>query len=152
MAPKKKACYVVMVATAFPHNHPKKGWPTCFPSKIVQGLKKHTFRENYDLWKERFEKIDRDEAYLSLRSWDGRPYHSDQTILMNLYKSQGIGLQKVQMTPLGWFIDDKDSDFTTNDLSRNDGLTPMDFSDWFRGKISIDMEPLALIQFSKFRY
>lgn len=32
------------------------------------------------------------------------------------------------------------------------GLEPIDFLEWFRGKISIDMEPMAIIHFTKMRY
>jgi len=34
----------------------------------------------------------------------------------------------------------------------NDSLDLLDFLEWFRGKISIDMEPMAIIQFTPFRY
>src|SRR5690606_32189634 len=117
--------------------------------KIISEEKKHTIRGNYELWKNRIDKINAGKAVLSIREWTGIPYRSPQRELAILRK---VGLQKLDMTSLGWFIDDCDSDVSTPKLAKNDGLSYLDFCDWFRGKITIDMEPMAIIHFTDFRY
>jgi len=144
--------YVLTVSTVFPKTHNRAGDPTGFVEKIRNREKRHTIRANYDLWKKRIDEINSGAAMLSVRIWTGKPYNSKQKEVFQFIAEHGIGIQKLEMTPLGWFIDDIDSDCTTQDLANNDGLYFMDFSDWFRGKISIDMEPMAIIHFTDFRY
>ena len=62
-----------------------------------------------------------------------------------------IGVEKLQRDNLlGWFIDDVDSDYTTKDFAKNDGLSVEYFKEWFKGK---DFnEPKAIIHFTNFRY
>lgn len=141
--------HVLLLAKNFPANHPKAGTPTQFFTKIIREEKKHTIRANYDLWKRRIDNINAGKAILSIREWTAQPYRSPQRELCVMKR---VGLQKLEMTPLGWFVDDYDSDFTTQDFAAHDGLSFLDFSDWFRGKISIDMEPMAIIHFTDFRY
>lgn len=155
--------YVLMISSKFSKTHPRAGGPTYFKEKIITAvrgykndggnfLKLHTIRGNYDLWAKRFEKINKGEACLSIREWTDKPYRSKQKEIINLTREDGIGLQSLRMTPLGWFINDCDSDFTSEDFAKNDGLTLKEFSYWFRDQISIDMEPMAVIHFTKHRY
>lgn len=160
--------YVITVSEYFPQTHSRKGENTFFPDMILSALdrddllvercfqkppkKLHTIRGNYPLWKKRFDKIEKGEACLSIRKWTGKPYRSKQEEIVRLTKADGIGVQSLTMTFLGWFIDDQDSDYTSKDLAANDGLSQMDFSSWFKGEVSIDMEPMAIIHFTKFRY
>lgn len=84
---------------------------------------------------------------LSIREWTGKPYKSPQR---ELSVQEEIGLQKLEMTHLGWFVDDADSDVKTHTIALNDGLLMNDFTEWFRGvKIG---EPMAIIHFSNYRY
>ena len=91
MNPKIKT-YVLMVSTKFPAYHFLNGEPTLFIEKIASGEKITSIRFNYELWRKRFEKINKGEAVLSVRSWEGKPYRSKQIknflygfIFLNLY-------------------------------------------------------------------
>lgn len=148
-----------MVSRVFPAYHPRKGQDTDFPVKItnavynsdtVTDLKLHTIRGNYPLWESRIRAINEGKAVLSLRYWAGKPYKSKQVEFCQL-KGLQVGLQKIEMDMLGWFIDDKDSSVTTTDLAKNDGLYKDDFTAWFKGKIEPN-DPMAIIHFTAFRY
>lgn len=150
--------YVLIVSTHFPKGHINEGKETYFVDRIhygsilgftAPGYKKHTIRRNYELWKKRFEQIDKGKARLSVRIWTGKPYRSKQKEVYSFSKSDGIGVQKLEKD-FGWFIDDRDSDVTNVELSANDGLTTKEFIDWFRDVKR--NEPLAIIHFTPFRY
>ncbi|WP_299129430.1 hypothetical protein [uncultured Winogradskyella sp.] len=143
---KKKKCFVLIISERFPKTHPRAGEETKFYKKILQLLKKHTIRMNYELWKNRVELINKGEAYLSIRTWSGKPYRSPQVELIDFHN---VGLQKLEANIMGWFIDDYDSEITTKELSENDGLSLDDFKSWFK---KIPQEPMALIHFTDFRY
>lgn len=143
--------YVIMISEFFPAGHDKAGQPTGFPLSIKFYDKIHTIRSNYELWKKRFEKVEKGLAWISLRVWSGKPYRSKQLEIFRYNKSSEIGIQKLQLDPaLGWFIDDIDSDVKTEDLAENDGLSLPDFKSWFK-KYDLT-KPLAIIHFSGFRY
>lgn len=144
--------YVIIISEYFPKSHPEAGKQTGFPLAIKHFEKIHTIRENYTLWQKRFVQINAGKAILSLRIWSAKPYQSKQLEIFRYDHTHKIGVQALAMTPLGWFVDGKDSDFTTADFAKNDGLSFLHFSEWFRGKISIDMEPMAIIHFTDFRY
>jgi hypothetical protein len=147
--------YVLTVSRYFPANHKRKGENTGFISSIllngVEFDKRHTIRSNYDLWEKRFKKIDAGKAVLSLRYWEGQPYKSKQVEFLKLNKDCGIGLQKLEATLLGWFIDDIECDFTIKDFAKNDGLSQDDFKEWFNNSFTLH-EPKAIIHFTNFRY
>jgi len=117
--------------------------------------KNHTIRANYALWEKRFEKIDRGEAVLDLFYWSGKPYNSKQVVFATLTKDDGIGIQELEFLnynisdPVVWdFV--KDLYLKTEELAKNDGLSPEDWKAWFKGyDLSI---PLAIIHFTDFRY
>ena len=137
------------------------------------GIKLHTIRENYALWSKRFEQIDEGKACLSIRYWIGKPYHSKQFEICKLTKEDGIGLQEAYIEsvqygsngmnlslmivggyntppfePLLWQIQEPIVDGET--IAKNDGLSLQDWLPFFNGHdIS---KPLAIIQFTKFRY
>lgn len=144
--------YVIIISEYFPKGNSEAGKPTGFPLAIKHYEKLHTIRGNYSLWKKRFVEINAGKAILSIRIWSGKPYQSKQLELFTYDHTHKIGVQSLQMTQLGWFVDGKDSDFTLADFAKNDGLSFLQFSEWFRGKISIDMEPMAIIHFTDFRY
>ena len=140
--------YVVMAAKHFPSHHPKKGNETFFPISIIEGSKLHTMRNNYNLWKKRVEEVNAGKAVIQLRSWIGKPYRSKQETWMEL---KDVGIQKLEWTLLGWFVDDIESELETRTLAKNDGFTDhFDFVHWFDGKLKT--QPWAIIHFTKFRY
>lgn len=148
--------YVLMVSTKFPADHPKKGIETGFPLQIKYYEKIHTIRGNYDLWQKRFEKINRGEAVLSVRIWDGLPYKSKQLEIFRYDCTHKIGVQKVLLTNIydnQTLIGNEMFGYLyakINDLSKNDGLSVEDFKDWFK---NYDLsEPMAIIHFTGFRY
>lgn len=154
--------YVIMVAKQFPAYHPRKGEPTNFRQQILDKVKIHTIRANYPLWVKRFEKIERGEACLVLKEWEGRPYNSKPVEIMTLTKEDGIGVEKVKLRHSnGICIDDGsivkgisadvgDWNLFIGGVAQHDGLEYRDFHNWFA---TYDLnEPLALIHFTKFRY
>lgn len=112
-------------------------------------------RGNYELWAKRAKKINKGKARLSVRVWSGKPYNSKQR---EVFAFEKIGVEKVQLDVLGWFIDDVDSDYTLEDFAKNDGLSVEDFKSWFKpkesilGAVSYFREPMAIIHFTDFRY
>lgn len=143
--------YYLMIAQTFPKTHIRKGQPTGFPLAIKHYDKIHTIRGNYNLWAKRFEKIDAGKAILSVRIWDGVPYHSNQIEIFKYDKTHNVGIQKILFDDYLYScqIDDKRfGDMWW--LSKNDGLSSEDFEDWFKG---YDFsKPMAIIHFTDFRY
>lgn len=159
--------YVLMLSQVFPADHPRAGEPTGFQKKLQGALngwrsdivfaKLHTIRANYTLWAKRFEQIERGEACLSIRQWSGKPYASKQVEIARLTKEDGIGLQKFEVSANyaginNWQhfkIDDRGY-MSINDIPKKDGLTREDWIAWFQ---NYDLsKPMAIIQFTKFRY
>lgn len=142
--------YVLTVSKNFPQTHADSGNKTEFQFKILSAIKKHTLRGNYELWEKRFEKIEKGEACLVVREWSGKPYRSKQVDLFTFTKeNDGIGLQKIEWTNIGIFIDDFDSELTIKEVAENDGLSREQFIEWFKG---YPIGPMAVIHFGKFRY
>ena len=176
--------YVLILSRVFPSTHPRKGEPTYFDHYVennglwakklltkyigddyVKGAcKKHTIRANYELWRKRFEKIERGEACLSIRQWEGKPYRSKTIEIFRLTKEHGIGLQKLllgddvdmigeySLIEDGWtlFGIKGDTKVYNQQLAKNDGLSLNDWEEWFKGYDTT--KPLAVIHFTKFRY
>lgn len=173
---RKVTTYYLTLSQVFPSTHARAGQPTnfraafnnaqmcakcqekpkgmCMGECVVGYLKKHTIRANYEFWAKRFEKIAAGEAVLSIREWVGKPYGkgSTQREIALLTREDGIGLQK--MTVAGTctchpiFVDGVS--VPVKRLAANDGLSDPDWRNWFEG---YDLtEPLAVIQFTKFRY
>ena len=146
--------FVIMLSQTFLATHPKKGEETGFEKKF-RNQKIHTIRDNYALWKERFEKIEAGEACLSVRKWEGEPYKSKQIELACLTCEDGISLQKlefIQVGENGWNcsqvkIDDRLYD--TALVAQCDGLSRQDWLDWFLGNPKNKLhEPFAVINFT----
>lgn len=142
-----KKTYVLTVSEFYPKGHPKAGLPTGFINAIAKRQKIHTIRGNYDLWSKRAEKINNGNAVLSVRCWTGKPYNSKQR---EVFVFEKIGVEKLQLDVLGWFINDIDSDYTVEEFAKNDGLSVEDFKSWFKGQDFT--QPKAIIHFSNFRY
>lgn len=151
--------YILLIAKNFPKKHQCSGDETKFVQSILNGIegtgierKIHTMRQNYDLWEKRFEKINIGEAQLSLRRWAGKPYNSKQETILNLTKENGIGLEKLNWTELGWFVNDINADISVDEFAKNDGLSKGDWYNWLGNAIFTNMDPLAIIHFTPFRY
>lgn len=166
--------YVVTLSKVFPTTHKRKGEPTNFAEQLLNaiwkahnmktrfqdlGIKLHTIRGNYELWEKRFKKIDEGKAFLSIRCWTGKPYHSKQVEICKLKKSDGISIQRLEFQRERgiWFTQYiterpivRNTIVPIKCLAENDGLTVDDWREWFK---SNDLsKPLAIIQFTKFRY
>lgn len=159
--------YVLMISTTFPAHHDCADEKTNFIEKIYKGEKIHTIRSNYELWKKRFEKINKGEAILSVRIWEGTPYKSKQIEYFVFTKEDGIGIQEIFIKDWfrelyysfqidGIYFPAKTLSYTdmreyyAKLIAKNDGLSFYQFKDWFR-KYDLN-KPLAIIHFTKFRY
>ncbi len=137
--------YVLIVSERFPTIHKRAGEDTNFIQQIKDGVKKHTIRGNYDLWKKRIDEIQAGEAYLSVRIWTGKPYNSKQKEILQLTE---VGIQKLDYHHFCYSLDGSESLLTTYKLATNDGLSLDDFSEWFKKA----KYPMAIIHFTDFRY
>lgn len=144
--------YVLTVSEFFPKTHNKSGLPTGFINSIGSKSKKHTIRGNYELWKKRFEKIDKGEACLSVRYWTGKPYNSPQKEVFNFTKTDGIGIEKIEFDDYLYscLIEEKRFSVSSEMIPENDGLNHSDFEEWFK-KYDLS-KPMAIIHFTSFRY
>lgn len=177
--------YVLMISRQFPATHKRRGEMTEFIEKILSNPnttpsdeifgtpeflnytrrdydpKIHTIRGNYELWRKRFKEIEKGNACLSLRYWEGKPYRSKQVEFLRFDRHEGIGLQKMNFInndfvsvsngfrELG-ICDEVSRVVSIDDIAKNDGLSLSDFNDWFKG---YDWsEPMAIIHFTRFRY
>ncbi len=144
--------YVLTVSEFFPKTHNKATLPTGFINSISNKSKKHTIRGNYELWEKRFEKINDGKAVLSVRYWSGKPYNSKQIESFVFDREDGIGIEKILFDDYLYSckIEDDRFSFGSNMIAENDGLSPNDFENWFKG---YDFsKPMAIIHFTKFRY
>lgn len=124
--------------------------------KAVNFRKKiHTIRANYPLWEQRFAKIGRGDACLSVRQWTGMPYRSPQVEIGRLTAQDGIGIQKLTFpdgdisAPIVASIGVR-ALLDLDDLSCNDGLSYSDWYKWFR---EYDLsQHMVIIHFTNFRY
>lgn len=149
-----------MLSRVFPTTHPKAGQETDFKPKVMAALngmpcyrkKLHTIRANYELWKKRFEEVERGYAVINLRQWIGRPYRSKTVLIKTLTSKDGIGIQKLTFYTSRIVYPTIDDNYqpTILEISSNDGLSKDDWIDWFRG---YDLsQPMAIIHFTDFRY
>lgn len=128
----------------------------------------HTICGNYPLWGKRFLQIDKGEACLSVRVWEGVPYKSKQKEVFNFTKTDGIGLQKLENPDNFVFAEINQKNINWQLIAKNNGLTFDEFQEWFKFKkeICIDCpyknktcpegcsktESMAIIHFTSFRY
>lgn len=156
--------YVITLAKTFPAWHPRKGEPTEFLEKFLNGqtgrsnAKLHTIRANYPLWEKRIRDVQAGKAVLSIRQWSGRPYCSKQVEIAMLTAVNVVGIQKLEIINT-WGVDrytvlDNNLlamfDVGPSELAKNDGLSLEDWLAWFK---NYDRSlPMAIIHFTKFRY
>ena len=152
--------YVITISQQFPATFNKAGYEflskpgdaTGFIKKIMDGTKIHTIRGNYALWAKRFVEIEKGNACLSVRVWNGKPYRSKQDEVFNFRKSDGIGVQRLHyLSPMSfveYLVDGAPA--SMQELGDNDGLGFEDFAEWFTG--TPPNTELAIIHFTPFRY
>ena len=150
--------YVITLSQVFPVTHNRSGEPTGFKDKFLAAIKQdgewwklHTIRANYELWKKRFEKIEKGEACLCIRQWTGKPYRSKQFEIARLTREDGIGIERLTFDRGPHLLPNVDyKPVGVGNLANNDGLSLDDWKEWFKG---YDLsKPLAIIHFTKFRY
>lgn len=154
---KKKATYVITLSKVFPGTHPKKGEPTYFREKLLKKLKLHTIRGNYDLWSKRIDKINKGQAILSVRQWEGKPYNSKCGSKQEIARFEKVGYQKINIRhfdhPLAKMtnteVGEEKKSIRIHKLSENDGFNDQkDFIDWFPKELIGGI----IIHFTDFRY
>lgn len=165
--------HVLMLSKNFLAKHPKKGQLTYFKTKFLNAqdaakgivpaeenlrlnhaFKKHTIREDLPKWKHIFEEIARGEACLSIREWSGRPRQSAAIEIKRLTANDGISLQELRFMPdrsgEGYYVTIDGKQISVDKIADNDGLSLAEWSAWFK---DVDKsQPLAVIQFTRFRY
>lgn len=137
-----------MVSRVFPSYHKNKGELTRFEQKIRDKNKIHTIRANYEKWKRKIDQIRNGEAVLSIREWQGVPYHSKQNYLFYYNQEDALEVSKLTKDENGYLINDTIR-VSEEELAKNDGLTLDEFQEWFK---VFPSEPMAIIHFTGFRY
>jgi hypothetical protein len=112
---------VITFSQTFPTYHPRRGEPTGFVEKILNGQKVHTIRAGHR-WKAG--------DWFNPRVWSGKPYTSKQITF-----APDIQVKKVwniQRDDYGIFsIEGKDI-YGIDTLAKNDGLTTDDLWRWIK--------------------
>ena len=156
--------YVITLSKTFPAWHPRKGQPTEFLEKFLNGqtgkgnAKLHTIRASCPLWEMRIKEVQEGKAVLSIRQWSGRPYASKQEIIETLSALDGVGIQQLDINNL-YGVDRYDvcgmnfrfcHEIPPGIIAANDGLSLDDWLAWFKDYDRA--KPLAIIHFTSFRY
>jgi len=146
--------HVLLLSKAFFKNHPKAGKPTDFKQKLSLNQKIHTVRLNYAYWVYKIKEVMAGRAILSIRQWSGNPYNSIQIELKQLTAADNIGIQPIFINfNHEWPIRVNNRKLNKSEriyLAANDGLSLLDFKNWFG--CDDYQEPMALIHFTGFRY
>lgn len=155
----KAHIYTMMFSTVFPKNHPSAGQPTNFPTLIQQGLKIHSIRSNYELWRDRAICAADGNCILSLRIWEDKPYRSKQVVLKNLHTFQVQKLRFHEGDICMPYIQQNETKpgcipmiypLSIKTLANNDGLSLKDWINWFE---TYDLtKPFALVSFTNHLY
>lgn len=117
--------FVLIVSEHFPATHPRAGEPTYFVDSILYGIKKTTFRENYELWEKRVSEVNQGKAIISVRVWTGKPYNSKQKEVIKL---NHVGVIKIDEKIWKMLIRNKHN---LELIASHDGLTSEEFLSWF---------------------
>lgn len=156
---KKIKTYVLIVSQNFPASHPKAGQLTEFVEKILRGEKIHTIRANFEYWRNIIGQVRKGDAIISIRFWSGKPYHSKQIEFKQITQKDNPSVQRVFMTYSDWLGYEASINghelFGYNEresLSTNDGLSSVDFTDWFFKEGKVEEFSGAIIHFTDYRY
>ena len=145
-----KKCYVLMLQSHFHAKHPRKGSRTLFEQLVQRGVKIHTFRDNFQELLRQSHGNNAGTGYMSLRVWEGKPYHSKQREVKRLYR---IGVQdaEAQVTDgsLCLVIDGKNHQAPWC-VASSDGMCMGDLQEW----LCPDGKPWSgcLVHFTDMRY
>lgn len=149
----KAKTYILILSQTFPKGHPDENTPTKFGASVIQQVKIHTIRNNYEDWSNKISKVLNGEAVLSIRVWEGKPYRSKQIEILRLDKDSGIGIQKLHSfdEDMAYFVGNKGNVLPVplQELANNDGLSINEWKAWFNDNVKL---PLAIIHFTDFRY
>ena len=143
-------CYVITISEKFPSSHLRVGEPTDFVKSIERFIKRHTIKSNYDYWKTRLDEVAAGKAYLSVRTWTGKPYNSKQREVYRFNANDGVGIERLKIDAGRVIIEGKESKTPLTILAKNDGLSIEDFKEWFKDYPK--GEEMGIIHFSGFRY
>lgn len=140
--------YVLTISRNFQKTHKRAGEPTNFFEKIEKGEKIHTIKGNYELWAKRAKEINEGRAILSVRYWAGK-VRGKGVKQIEVFHLTKIGVQKLinPSNVYGASIDNVIESWAV--IAKNDGLSQLDFVDWFK---NVKPEPMAIIHFTDFRY
>lgn len=126
----------IVVSKAYPKVHKRHGEQTHFATKLVNGEKLHTIRNNYDLWAVNAEKMKTGNYVLSVRQWSGVPRRSKQCEIY--HTDEEIGVEHITMMysadddSIAVCVEDRYlSEDEIAQLAKNDGTDVDDFKDWF---------------------
>lgn len=124
--------YVITVSRFFPTKHSKEGQETHFTYKILEGLKTHTIRSNYDLWSKRLDEVNAGKAVLSVRVWKNRPYWPSEDggpAQLEIKRLTSVQYQAVGIANAEILVGGLPQN--SNMVAQRDGLTLRDFWEWF---------------------
>jgi hypothetical protein len=126
-----------------------------FREKVLEGIKIHTCRLNYEYWERKVKRLKEVGGVLSIRQWSGKPFRSKQEIITEI-PSGIIGIQKLSVwrsfeypAVVNWRL------LLVSELAKNDGLSSKDYRAWFAPVLKKNKEEVihfALIHFTNFRY
>lgn len=124
--------FVIMLSKVFPKGHRREGEPTGFKEKLLFGDKIHTIRSSYGLWKKRIEEVQKGDAIISVRQWEGLPYRSRQREIFRFTRFHEIGIERLSIWDLAHAGTIGSQIVELPFLAKNDGLGFNDFYSWFR--------------------
>jgi hypothetical protein len=153
-APTKKTKAIILnISLNFLSYHPRRGEPTGFVDLVLDGVKKHTVRENYEYWRKRVEMVNSGTYVLKITCWSGRPYHSKKVEVKTITHCEiqkfRLVMRKRDKNFAVAYVDNRmllPHEFT--EFCKNDGLSTVDFIHWLRAE---DFEG-CVIHFGYFKY
>lgn len=143
--------HVLIISETFPSTHKNKGLKTEFLKSIINQMKIHTIRQNFNYWNKKISEVQEGKAILSVRKWSGKPYFSTQIELFQFTKQHGVSIQKINSLTNQNCILDNGKNINLDKISKNDGLSELDFIEWF-GLKKKSLNDLAIIHFTNFKY
>ena len=135
---------VITLSKRFLSAHRRAGEPTGFREAYLEGRKIHTVRVNARGYF-------KDGHMVSVRKWSGKPYGSKQEVIQDGVQ---IGVEPIRIFcsvgVTGCIA--RNITVPAARISFNDGLTLLDFCDWFSGGKPVKLFQGSIIHFTDFRY
>ena len=153
---------VVMLTKEFFKGHPMAGKPTNFSTLVKQGKKIHTCRDNHDYWAGKIEALKKNGGVLSIREWSGKPYRSNQNVIMDVPASE-VHVSTLELHRIITVYNEKryyatigGKPISMAKLAGNDGFNFQTDFEAFLDPIfdmrGADVVKLAIIHFNSYRY